>query len=188
MPTSESFDRVVTLGGEMGAYQDDLHAWMPAEKKWLAGLVADDVPVLGVCLGSQLLAAALGGTAFPAKHPEADVIDLILTEEGEEDSAMQPLGRRVFSLHQDTFNPPPGSTLLARSSLYPQAFRLGSALAVQFHPDADLDLAKRWGKEDWSLLPKAGVDYDTYSQHLDEADGELDTRSRAFFRSWLEEE
>ncbi len=187
VPTSESFDRVVTLGGEMGAYEDNLHTWMQAEKEWLAGLVAEGLPVLGVCLGSQLLAAALGGTAFPAQRPEADVVDLVLTEEGQADPSIQALGSRVFSLHQDTFHLPPGATLLARSAMFPQAFRLGSALAVQFHPDADLDLAKRWGKEDWSLLPKAGIDYDSYSQHLEEADRELDSTSRAFFRSWLEE-
>jgi len=186
VPGAESFDRIVTLGGEMGAYEDDRHAWMAAEKTWLAGLVEKDVPVLGICLGSQLLAAALGGSAFRAKHPEADVIDLELTADGDADPVMNTLGSRVFSLHQDTFDLPPGSTLLAHSKLYPQAFRAGSALAVQFHPDADADLAKRWGKEDWSVLGQAGIDYDEYSSRLDEAEPALDANSRAFFRAWLE--
>lgn len=186
VPAAESFDRVVTLGGEMGAYEDDRHAWMPAEKAWLAGLVSQEVPVLGICLGSQLLAAALGGSAFQAGRPEADVIDLELTADGDADPVMKALGGKVFSLHQDTFDLPPGATLLARSPLYPQAFRACSALAVQFHPDADADLAKRWGKEDWSVLGRAGVDYDDYSARLETADRELDANSRAFFRAWLE--
>lgn len=171
----------------MGAYEDDRHQWMGPEKAWLASLVDDEVPVLGICLGSQLLASALGGKAYFSSKPEADVIDLELTEDGEADPLMAALGRRVFSLHQDTFELPPGAVLLARSNLYPQAFRLGSALAIQFHPDADLDLAKRWGKEDWSLLPKAGIDYDSYCDHLEDADLELEANSRAFFRAWLEE-
>ncbi|CAN5148456.1 type 1 glutamine amidotransferase [soil metagenome] len=185
VPVHESFDRVVSLGGEMGAYEDDLHQWMGVEKAWLARLVNEDVPVLGVCLGSQLLADALGGAAYRSARAEADVIELELTHEGAADPLLNSVGKQVFSLHQDTFDLPPDATLLARSNLYPQAFLLGSAIAVQFHPDADLDLAKGWGKEDGSLLPAAGIDYDTYCQHLEEADAVLDSKSRAFFAEWL---
>lgn len=185
VPIHESFDRVVSLGGEMGAYEDDLHQWMGLEKAWLSRLVDEGVPVLGVCLGSQLLAGALGGAAYRSARAEADVIELELTHEGVADPLLNSVGKQVFSLHQDTFDLPPSATLLARSKLYPQAFRLGSATAVQFHPDADLDLAKSWGKEDGSLLPAAGIDYDTYCQHLEEADPVLDSMSRAFFAEWL---
>ena len=185
VPAHESFDRVVSLGGEMGAYEDNRHRWMGPEKAWLARLVSEDVPVLGICLGSQLLADALGGAAFRSARAEADVIELELTQEGEADPLLKTVGKQVLSIHQDTFDLPPDATLLARSDLYPQAFRLGSAFAVQFHPDADLELAKSWGNEDGSLLPAAGIEYETYCQHLEEADAELDSMSRAFFAEWL---
>jgi GMP synthase (glutamine-hydrolysing) len=171
----------------MAAYEDELHSWLAPEKLWLSDLVAAEVGVLGICLGSQLLAAALGGTAYPAPKPEAGLIKLQVTESGRGDPTFARFGEWVFSLHQDTFGLPPGSTLLASSDHFPQAFRCGSALAIQFHPDADLDLAKRWGKEEWSLLPAAGVDYDAYCHDLETADAALDENSRAFFEAWLAE-
>jgi len=179
------FDRAVILGGAMGAYDVEQHPWLEAEKDWIRKLVDSDVPVLGICLGSQLLADSLGGRAFRAEMSEAAVVPISLTPAGEADPVVSKTGTMVYSLHQDTFDLPPGASLLAHTERFPHAFRLGSALALQFHPDADRDLALAWGKEDGAILQAAGVTYDDYARALIAADPQLDRTSRAIFTAWL---
>jgi GMP synthase (glutamine-hydrolysing) len=184
-PLPEEQDRAVVLGGAMGAYDTDEFPWLGEEKAWLASLVESGTPILGICLGAQLLADALGGRAYRAERAEAAVVALELTAAGRAHPVVSEAAAVVYSLHQDTFDLPPAAELLARSGAYPQAFTYASALALQFHPDADLDQALAWGKEDWSLLSKAGVDFDTYAAQLADADEELDRSSRAIFEAWL---
>jgi GMP synthase (glutamine-hydrolysing) len=179
------FDRAVILGGAMGAYDVDTHPWLEAEKEWIRTLVELDIPVLGICLGSQLVADSLGGRAFKAEISEAAVVPISLTPAGEADPVVSKTGPLVYALHQDTFDLPPGASLLAHTERFPHAFRLGSALALQFHPDADLDLGLAWGKEDGAILQAAGVEYDDYAQGLIAAEPQLDRNSRAIFTAWL---
>ena len=179
------FDRAVLLGGGMGAYDVDSHPWLEGEKDWIRQLVGASVPVLGICLGSQLLADALGGRVYKADHPEVAVTPITLTAAGAADEVVSEAGPVVYSLHQDGFTLPPDATLLAHTARFPHAFSLGSALALQFHPDADLEQALAWGKEDLAILTAAGVDYEDYAQGLVAADSELDRSSRAIFTAWL---
>lgn len=185
VPDDLTYDRVVVLGGAMGAYDADRFGWLAAEKQWLSSLVAADVPVLGICLGAQLLADALGGRAYKAESPEAGVVRLRLSDEGRRHPVVSLAQPSVFSLHQDTFSLPPDATLLASTDRFPQAFMVGSALALQFHPDADSEQALSWGKEDWSILGAAGLTLDEYSTQLEVAEPALDRSSREIFRAWL---
>ncbi|MGQ0849386.1 MAG: type 1 glutamine amidotransferase [Actinomycetota bacterium] len=185
VPLSATYDKVVVLGGAMGVYDHPRFPWLEDEKKWLRDLVDRHVPVLGICLGSQLLADALGGRAHLAEEPEAGVFPLQLTEAGRTHPVVSAAGQVVFSLHRDTFTLPPAATLLAHTDLAHQAFQLGSATAIQFHPDADLDLAIRWGEQEASILAAAGVAFDDYVRALHEADPELDAGSRRLFKTWL---
>ena len=180
------FDRAIILGGAMGAYDVDLHPWLDDEKKWIRNLIEAGIPLLGICLGSQLIADALGGKAYRAGAPEASVVAISLTDAGLADPVLSQTGPIGYALHQDTFTLPPGATLLAYTDRFPQAFRLGSGLALQFHPDADLDLALEWGKEDSSMLEAAGIDYDEYARALTAAEPVLDRSSREIFAAWLQ--
>jgi GMP synthase (glutamine-hydrolysing) len=185
VPENLSYDRVVVLGGAMGAYDCDRFPWLAPEKRWLANLVEAEVPVLGICLGAQLLADSLGGRAYKADEPEVAVTELKMTAAGRRDPIVSLARPVVFSLHKDSFELPPGSDLLARTDRFPHAFRHGSALALQFHPDADLKRALAWGKKNWSILELAGVGFEEYAAQLTAADADLDRSSRDIFKTWL---
>lgn len=180
------FDRAVILGGAMGAYDVHLHPWLEDEKAWIRTLVELGVPVLGICLGCQLLADALGGTAYKASHSEAGLVSISLTAAGRDHPVVSKTGPLVYTLHQDTFVVPTDASLLAQTDRFPYAFRLGSALGLQFHPDADRDQALAWGKEEEPFLKAAGVGYDDYAQVMVAAEPQLDRSSRAIFAAWLE--
>lgn len=154
MPGPGEVDAVVVLGGSMTAYDDEVAPWLPGVREQLRTWVTAGTPTLGICLGAQLLAVALGGEverSAPA-GPERGVVELRLRPAAAEDPLLGPLagvfGRDVPapSSHQDAISVlPPESVWLASSRRYPfQAFRTGSACGLQFHPEADLDTLLGW--------------------------------------------
>jgi GMP synthase-like glutamine amidotransferase len=139
---------IAVMGGEMNALDDARFPYLADEAGFLRRALADDVPVLGICLGGQLLARALGAEVTVADELEggwlpiepvgaAHVGDPVL---GHLDG---PTG--VFVWHHDVFALPEGATLLARSEVTAnQAFRHGRAWGLQFHPEVDGDLFESW--------------------------------------------
>ncbi len=190
LPTVEAVHGVVVLGGRMGAYDGALHPYLEEEKRFVAGCVEADVAVLGICLGSQLAAAALGGEAYLADAPEATLGPIDLTEAGAADPVLARLIERpVLRLHQDTWDAPPGATTLAHGGGFAQAYRLGSALGIQPHPEADPDVVAGWLMRDSirELVHRAGSDPDEllWAMAAGREDGEV-TAAR-FFGAWLDE-
>ena len=120
----------VVLGGAQSAHAD--RGVLQPEIDALAGAIDDDVPLLAICLGAQLLAVATGGRAFAGDSGlEAGLIDVF-------SSTAQPPSGHYLSFHSDSMEPPAGAELLAKSDRYLQAWRYRSALAVQFHPELDV--------------------------------------------------
>ncbi|MFF5207310.1 type 1 glutamine amidotransferase [Streptosporangium sp. NPDC000396] len=144
LPAAEDLDGLVVMGGPMGAFDDTDHPHLAAERALLATAVERGIPVLGVCLGAQLLAAALGARIVQGPAPEIGLGTVTLTEDGRRDPAFGPAGRvlPVFHWHGDTFTPPPGTVRLAESRAYAnQAFRAGKhAYGLQFHAELDAGL------------------------------------------------
>jgi GMP synthase-like glutamine amidotransferase len=145
LPAAGEVDGLVVMGGPMGANDDAEHANLPAERALLAAAVAAGVPVLGVCLGAQLLAAALGARVYRGPAYEVGLGEVeVLTD----DPVLGVAGTTlpVMHWHHDTFDLPVGARLLARSAQYPhQAFRVGErAWGLQFHVELDAALAAAW--------------------------------------------
>lgn len=127
---------VVVLGGPMGAYQADRFPFLNDTMRLLDRAIEQDVPTLAVCLGAQLLALVAGGTAYPGGAGlEWGFVPIRLTDAGQGDPVLTGIEGEHFSFHSDSFDLPPGVDLLAESEDYPQAFRVGSALGLQFHPE-----------------------------------------------------
>ncbi len=146
----DGVDGLVVLGGSMGVGDLPQYPHLGEVMELIRRAAARELPALGICLGSQLAAQALGGRAYRgAAGTEIGWASLELTPAGRADPVLSALaadgGTRVLQWHHDTFDPPPGATLLARGDHYPnQAFRLSSVVAVQFHPEVDADLISLW--------------------------------------------
>ncbi len=186
-PDLESVDGVVALGGSMGSYQDDQYPYLTAEKAYLRRAVEQDLPVLGICLGSQLLADALGGRVYLAARGEAGVVAIELTEEGRLSPMIGHLSGWGFQAHQDTFEIPPDAVLLAHSQLFPQAFSLGSALGIQFHAETDAATAVSWmqSEPEHTLLRRAGVALAEYSDQVWAHEETLARDAEMLFDRWI---
>ena len=154
LPDASAIAALVVLGGPMGAYETIAHPHLLDEQHLLEDAVARGLPVLAICLGSQLLAAALGARVYPGPDPEIGVFDVRLTAEGSEDPLLGPAGPKFQAMHWhgDTFELPPEAVHLASTRAYKhQAFRVGDrAWGLQFHVELDVGLAREWA----GLLPR----------------------------------
>ncbi|WP_427385485.1 type 1 glutamine amidotransferase [Janibacter sp. G56] len=146
-------DGLLVLGGTMNARDDDRAPWLPAVRALLADAVEAGVPTFGVCLGHQLLAEALGGHVSVAdpKGPEHGPVRVTWSDEAANDPVLGPAaatGDVVPQMHDDVVDiPPPGAVVLASSQRHAvQAMRVGSALSVQFHPEAGPELMDAWAQ------------------------------------------
>ncbi len=147
LPDWREFCGIIVMGGPMGACDDDRLPWLVAEKHLIAEAVRSGAPYWGVCLGAQLLAASLGARVYTGPRPEVGVLAVEVTDAAAADPVLSAAPREFLALqwHQDTFELPAGATALARSSAYEQqAFRFGSAYALQFHLEVDVALAQEW--------------------------------------------
>jgi GMP synthase (glutamine-hydrolysing) len=156
---------VVVLGGHMGVYEADRHPFLNEELALLRERLALERPVLGLCLGAQLLAAAAGSEVFVGKNGfEVGVAPVRWTKEGQADPVLAGVRAKstVAHWHQDTFRPVPGATLLASTDRYSQqAFRLGNSYGFQFHLELSSDDLDQWftlGGEELELLHEKKVD------------------------------
>ena len=147
----DDYGAVLIFGGAMHADQDDRHPWLRDENMFLQRLFDLGVPMLGVCLGAQLLAKAAHAPVFPAPEPEIGWSEVELTEAGEADPVLGRFPARfdAFQWHYYTHGLPAGAEELARSGVCTQAFRLGErAWGVQFHPEVTRAQVEEWIAEE----------------------------------------
>ncbi len=147
-PELDKYEALIVLGGPMNADQIDEYPNLITEVEIIREAVACDMAVLGICLGAQLLAKALGGSVSRNRRPEIGWYNVDLTEFGATDPVMAAFAQsqQVFQWHEDGIALPPEAVCLAGSEVSPvQAFRFGEhAYGFQFHLEANRSLIERW--------------------------------------------
>lgn len=152
-------DLLIMMGGPMGVYEQDRHPWIAVQVAKLAQRLANDRPTLGVCLGSQMIAAALGARVYPGPHIELGFAPVTVNAAGADSPLRHVDGVPVLHWHSDTFDLPEGVELLGSTSRYAhQAFRRGrNLLALQFHAEMGEDPRfEEWLTHFWADLDLAG--------------------------------
>jgi GMP synthase-like glutamine amidotransferase len=188
LPGARGWQGIIVLGGAMGVYDAPAYPYLQAEGEMLTTAVRAGVPVLGICLGCQLLADTLGGRAFRAPKVEAR-FEVLTSRRAASDPVLRELDGPQFTFHRDTWEPPDGADVLLESPQYPQAFRHGPALGIQTHPEVTPGIARSWmetpGGQD--MLVEAGVDGVTLAAAVESSAADSETMAGRFFRAWLAE-
>ena len=162
VPRLDDVDWLVVMGGPMSVHDESVYPWLAEEKRFIGQAIAAGKPVLGICLGAQLIAAVLGARVYRNRQKEIGWFPIQITEDASHSALglVRPEQLEAFHWHGDTFDLPPGAVHLARSEACEhQAFALGDrVLALQFHlettPESAAALIEHCGDE---LVPAPGI-------------------------------
>jgi GMP synthase (glutamine-hydrolysing) len=145
LPSLDEVDGIVAMGGPMSAGHLEAHPELEAECGLLAEAVDRQVPVLGICLGAQLLARALGAEVRPGRRAEIGFASVRVSDPNDPLIGALAPEATVLHWHSDVFDLPEGARSLASSAAAKhQAFRYGNAWGILFHPEADFALVEAW--------------------------------------------
>lgn len=184
-------DLLIVLGGTVGVYQKDDFPFLEDEIQILKKRIAADKPTLGICLGAQLMAAALDQKVYPGKNGlELGWKGIDLTDAGI-DSPLRHFYNekcKVGHWHGDTFDLPESATLLASTDQYKnQAFQIGKkCMGIQFHPEPNDEIWHSWLVSTHSQLKQIGISPDTLRKDIARHSHCLQNHSRQFLLEWLE--
>ena len=175
-------DSYIVLGGHMGSYDDEKFSYLQAEKLWLKKAINEDTKILGICLGSQLIADAMGGKAYLSDKIEFGFknLDFLIEDTLFEDFR----NTKVFSWHRDTFDIPPGATLVAKTE-FPQIYIIKNTTALQFHPEIKTDLFKVWYDSDLSKQELESYDVQSEVRYLNNNSQQLEHSMINFYSKWI---
>ncbi len=184
-PHPGEFEMLVVMGGPMSIHQEREFPWLAQEKRFIRAAIDDGKRVLGICLGAQLLADALGGEVMRGPEPEIGWYPVELTDEGRASTVFGVLPARFEALHWhgDTFIIPPGAVLTAGSALTPhQCFEYdaGRVVALQFHLEATVDSWRGLAQECAGELEESG-DWISSADEMLEGAGRFEAGNRMLF-------
>ncbi len=180
LPDARDYAGVVVFGGVMSANDCQKVAGIREEIAWIPSVIEAKVPYLGICLGAQLLARALGGGVTP-KHDNSVEIGYHLVRPTSHDFGLLPkFGLRFYQWHLEGFSVPEGCTRLAESDHFPnQAFALNpNVIGLQFHPEATREMIDCWVQREPQYLALSGAQ--SYKTQI-----ELDREYAPIVEDWL---
>jgi GMP synthase (glutamine-hydrolysing) len=183
---------LVILGGPISVNDADMFPFIEAEINLLKQRIVADKPTLGICLGAQLIARAMGAAVYPGEEKEIGWYDLKLTTAGEQ-SALRYLNAKhcaVLHWHGETFDLPEQAVLLASSEKYTnQAFSCGNnVLALQFHPEIMQHSMEKWFiGHIGEILQTDGISVEQLRSDTHQHANRLEVQGELFFNSWLNE-
>lgn len=180
-------DLVVVLGGEMGAYETEEFPFLTAEQELLRERISEELPTLGVCLGAQLMAGALGERVYKGETMQIGYRTVEPTAAGVDSPIRHFDGVPVVEWHGDTFELPESATLLASSSDYSnEAFAIGRhTLAVQFHPEVTPEMHEQWVSDGYNELDRHALDAEALRADSERHSAAMQEASRRAFSEWL---
>jgi GMP synthase (glutamine-hydrolysing) len=147
-PSLEKYHGLIILGGYMGVYEADIYKHIKVEMRLIEEALKKNVPILGICLGAQMLAHVLGGNVRKGIEKEIGWYDINLTDEGQKDHLLSHFKKteKIFQLHGDTFDIPKSAVHLVSSEIFSsQAFRYGEKVyGLQYHLEVDQAMIYRW--------------------------------------------
>jgi GMP synthase (glutamine-hydrolysing) len=190
LPAFVDADALVVFGGEQAATDDHTHPYLPDLARLMAAYTAMDRPVLGICLGAQLLARAFGADNHLGLAPEFGWVDVGLTDAGRADPVLStvPDGFPIFQWHSDTFTLPQGAVHLATSqAAQNQAFRIGRATyGTQFHFEASRSVVRDWSTTFPEAIERMLPDWARHHPDLAATRGaEADAHGLSLARAWV---
>lgn len=193
-PQPDRYEALIVLGGPMNSDQIDTYPNLITEVEIIRDAVEQDMSVLGICLGAQLIAKALGGTVSRNAEREIGWCDVQMTEAGLRDPVLSTFAptQEVFQWHEDGIALPPGVEVLAGSPASPvQAFRHAEHVyGFQFHLEVNRPLIERWltvPAHQGTLEEERGrIDPDVIRRRTETSIGPLEALSRATFMRWIE--
>ncbi|WP_165069423.1 glutamine amidotransferase-related protein [Marisediminicola senii] len=181
-------DLVVVLGGDQAVYEPEQHPHLADEVGFLAKRLENERATLGVCLGAQLIAEALGGRVSKGKSVVVGFSEVQVTDAGLDSPLRHLVGVSVMQWHGDSFRLPAGATRLASSAEYSnEAFRMGDyALAVQFHPELTGAMFEEWIAAGQDYLAEHGVDGTQLLADRDRLGAAMQAAGQAMLAEWLD--
>jgi GMP synthase-like glutamine amidotransferase len=185
LPATEQISALIVMGGAMGANDDQRYPFLCDLKNLIRTVVEAGIPYLGVCLGGQLLAAALGAPVVSRRWEELGTLNISLTAAGGTDRLFSGISDpfSTFQWHHDSFDIPEGAALLASSTACPhQAFRVGErAWGLQFHPEVTESIIRDWCAWD----PSSAAKTDELLVHFSRESERYRTTSRRLMNNFL---
>ncbi len=191
IPDLGLYRAMLVMGGPMNVYQEDKYPFLRDEDRLIKEAVSADMPYLGICLGAQLLAKALGSKVRPNHTKELGFMSVYLTDEARGDRLFLGINKNlpVFQWHGDTFEIPQGATKLAASfTCQNQAFHYANLYAIQFHLEVTASMVRDWAREYKEEVDSIGMKALTavLPPDLDWQTANLKVTARIIFNNFLD--